>query len=338
MKMQRPGRGFSLIEVAVASAIAGVIGVAAISTFAALNRQLAQLQRENVANDVAKSTIDALVSRLQSVGGGPVRPHMAIWVENAGDAARDAVFKPLLPRPRDTGRDAPDRITYATALSDRTTCTIKALTATSVTGEIGAQGCCLEQLFKGEAAVNAYLVSGTNHQQVAMLRPVACVSVTTPGPLAKINSAPAAPVASYTGGLIAVVDVKTLYLNEDRELREFVQEPFSLLALKNGDSKLVCSDVFDFQAQLGFDSNGDGRIQDTNSTGDEWAFNVPSENDTFVPADLRMAGVSVIVGEAQVIKQPSTVSIVGNTPMTRVNYFLRSATGRASFRNIFVFN
>ena len=89
-------RAFSLIELAVASAMAGVISVAAIGAFAHLNRQLVRTQRYTSASDNAKSVVDLLVTDMQGVGGGAIRPWMAIRLEDGAvkDAARDNVFKP----------------------------------------------------------------------------------------------------------------------------------------------------------------------------------------------------------------------------------------------------
>lgn len=84
MQRGRPHRGFSLIEVAVAGAIASVVGLAAISTFAILARQMTRLQAEAGVNDEAKTIVDALVGELQGVGGGQVRPWMALRVDDGG--------------------------------------------------------------------------------------------------------------------------------------------------------------------------------------------------------------------------------------------------------------
>jgi hypothetical protein len=158
------------------------------------------------------------------------------------------------------------------------------------------------------------------------------------GPLSVIDSTPKAASADLSGGAIAAVVVKTVYLNSGRELMEFEQTTFDELELKNGTSELICSDTFDFQVQLGYDLNADGRLADLDGTGDEWQFNTVSDTDTFSSLDLRMAGVSVVVGVPQAIKRDNTVEVLGNKPLQRRNYFLRSAASRASFRNLFVFN
>ena len=105
-------RAFNLLEVAVASAIAGIIAAAAVSSFAVLNRQLVRLQAETGASDDAKTLIDFLVTDLQAVGGGNVRPWMALWVEDntQATATRNAAFG-------QTTRTS-DRITYALAVPD----------------------------------------------------------------------------------------------------------------------------------------------------------------------------------------------------------------------------
>jgi hypothetical protein len=265
---------------------------------------------------------------------------MAVWVEDAADGDRDTVFNQLLPTEDDDGRDGADRLTYAQLIPSAPLCTIDAMDenfvfAKSVNGE-----CCLNQ-FPSEA-FHAYLVSGDIHRQVVLLPPFAsCRAAFSRGPLAAVDSLPAATPASFVGGTIAAVTVRTIYLNEQRELLEFEQTSgFSGgLDLSNGSSEVISMDVFDFQAQLGYDANADGHLTDTNGTGDEWQFNTVNDSDIFpVPSSLRMAGVGVIVGIPQVVDKPSTENVMANLPLTRRNFFLRGATGRAAFRNIFLFN
>ena len=135
-----PRRAFSLVEVAVASVLVGIIAVAAISSFALLNRQLVRLQAETRASDDAKSLIDFVVGDLQSVGGGAVRPWMALWVEDGADpvsATRCAQF---------TGCGASDRLTMALVVPDSRTCPILSMTTTDISTSGSGDECCFVKL------------------------------------------------------------------------------------------------------------------------------------------------------------------------------------------------
>jgi prepilin-type N-terminal cleavage/methylation domain-containing protein len=310
-------RGFSLIEVAVASAIAGIIGVASISAFAVLNRQLVVVQREAIANDIAKGTVDVLVSSVQGAGGGPVRPHMAVLVT-------------------DGAAGTPDALSLATLIEDAPICTIQTASTTEVTVGAVSSVCCLTDLFTaagGSTNIEGYLVNGAVHRQVKLSAGRGCSAEIQPGVMAALDSPAVSPLI-FAGGSIAAVTVKSISLN-DTELRitQQLSPPPAAQTIT-----LISDDVFDFQVQLGFDRAADGRIFDTLSDGDEWQYNTVSDPDTFTPSDLRMIGVGVVVGVASQRGATSVARVVGGLTQSSSAFFLRSAMGRATFRNVFVFN
>lgn len=342
-------RGFSLIEVAVASAMASVIAIAAIGAFANLNRQLVRVQRESTASDNAKSLIDLLVTQLQAIGGGPIRPWMALWVENGTtarhptSAARDTNFQ----RPTVSGSD---RVTSATLIEEAPTCQVSAVTNTEITVNSTNGQCCFQgirNLFSlggvdgpASTAANVFLINNTNHMQVVLLKPaLGCTATWVDGPLAPVDNRPAA-LASFVGATVVAADVRTLYVNNLNELREFKQvAQFSAPPAPTAQTTtLVSSDVFDFQLQLGFDTQPDGRIADGNSNADEWLYNADTDAPTFSSSSLRMVGVGVIVGVRQVEPRASAAVVVGGQSLVSTSAFLRGAMGRASLRNLFIFN
>ena len=347
-------RGFNLIELAVASAMAGVIGVAAIGAFANLNRQLVNLQAESTANDSAKSLIDLLITDMQGVGGGAIRPWMAVWVENGAtgnNTLRDQTFNP-------PAGSKSDRVTFATLIEAAPTCRIKSMNATTLTSDAIVTGsgtvCCLDAMFKnggvGDTGTTmlAYLVTNTKHRQVALEKVGTCDATVSPGPLHVLDNTPGSTAIStdsgFANGQIVAARVRTIFL-EGSNLQMFSQvRNFTLNApsLDDGNVDVVAGAVFDFQIQLGYDTEPNGRIADTNDTNDEWLFNVATELSAakaFEPTALRMIGVGAIVGvRVNNAGLASTARIVGGTPVTRDGAWLRAAMGRASLRNLFVFN
>lgn len=347
-------RGFNLIEVAVATAMAGVISIAAISAFASLNRQLVSLQAQSTANDSAKSLIDLLTTEMQGVGGGAIRPWMAIWVENgssATDAARNETFKP----PEGIGSD---RVTFATLIGAAPSCAITSMKASSLVADGAGKNCCLDAMFdkaslegSDDTLMLAYLVAGKQHRQVALRRAKACAADIMPGPLAVLDVAPAVspktPDTTFVGGRIVATEIRTIFLSEGDLLMFHQQQNFSSNApkLTDGTVGLVATNVHDFQVQLGFDENRDSRISDENADDDEWLFNVDDEADAgsapsggFAPDTLRMVGVGVIVGVGVGTATPSSARIAGGGVITSDEAWLRGAMGRIALRNNFIFH
>lgn len=348
-------RGFNLIEVAVASAMAGVISIAAISAFASLNRQLVSLHAQSTANDSAKSVIDLLTNEMQSVGGGAIRPWMAIWVENGtstNDSTRDEAFKP----PEDIGSD---RVTFATLIDAAPACTITSMKTSSLVADSVGKNCCLDEMFdkaslegSGDTLLLAYLVAGKQHRQVALRRTKGCSAEISPGPLAVLDvvtgAAPKAPDAGFVGGRIVATEIRTIFLSEGDLLMFHQLQNFSSTAPKlvDGTVGLVATNVHDFQVQLGYDENRDSRISDDNALDDEWLFNVDDEAPVVVAPSagfdartLRMVGIGVIIGvRVGSVSTPSSARIVGGGVITSDEAWLRSAMGRVSLRNLFIFH
>jgi prepilin-type N-terminal cleavage/methylation domain-containing protein len=339
-------RAFSLIEVAVASAIAGVISAAAVASFAMINRQMVRMQSESLASDHAKSLVDLLVTDLQGVGGGPIRPWMATWVEDgyAPDAlGRNAIFAATT-----TGPVRPDRITFATLVPDAPTCTITAHAGATLTASTGSDGgCCLQALLDagripGTNLTNAYMILGERHRQVFLNPPSssACTATVVPGPLSAIDNPPLA--GNFSNGVIVAARVKTLYLTSGRELRLYEDRSGDgpTPTITPDETTRLAGNVADFQIQLGYDRENDGRLVDTGDGGDEWLYNVAGvENPATFRADaLRMIGVGVVV--ALPLTDPtyrSTAQIVGSPRIDGIRLHVRGAMGKAALRNIFVF-
>lgn len=342
-------RGFSLLEVAVASAMAGIIATAAIAAFAQINRQLTRFQLESRVTDDAKTLVDLLVSDLQAVGGGPVRPWMALLVEDGGSAAfnsRAANF--------DQGGGArSDRVTYATLIPEAPQCTIQAIAGSTgksgtITGEGADFTCCLGQLVARAGILggraNTYAIVDQRWRQLSLTSITLnnCTASWIEGPLSILDDPPPGGDASFVDGAVVAVKIKTVYHHPgDNELRLF-EEAGSFngmdVSLDPGEVTRLASDVFDFQVQLGYDTEPDGRILDNRSSADEWLYNTVGESTAFRIADIRMVGIGTVIGVGVVDDSyQSTAQVLGGPVITLKRFHLRGAMGRAALRNIFVF-
>ena len=74
-------RGFSVLELSISLAIAGIVVAAAASSGVVITRILKLDGKKSTADSDSRRLVDFVLSNLQSVGGGPVRPWMAIWHE-----------------------------------------------------------------------------------------------------------------------------------------------------------------------------------------------------------------------------------------------------------------
>lgn len=136
-RMHRHPAGYTLLEVAVASAMAGILTTAGLSAFAMFNRQRVRLERSTTADDTAKVVLQYLVRETQRIGGATLRPWQAMAIEQDPCAVAGGV-------PCVRG----DRVTFAFA-DERalfTSCKVKALSDTTLRVDQVQQGtdtaCC----------------------------------------------------------------------------------------------------------------------------------------------------------------------------------------------------
>jgi hypothetical protein len=348
VQRRRPHPGFSLIEVAVAGAIASVVGLAAISTFAILARQMTRLQAEAGVNDEAKTIVDALVGELQGVGGGHVRPWMALRVDDGGAGS--------------------DRVTWAVSRGE--TCPVRDWTSAAATSDGAGTACCWLKMLpaasssggtgglsgsegegegggtgtgngngSGTTVTHAQIVVvlGAVHRQVVLseLDTTTCTAAVGAGPLDVSTN------TVFTGGVAELVAVQSLYVDHAaHRLVRFIDRDGDLIEDAR-ELRPVVGNVFDLQVQLGYDGDpADGRLVDRGDATDEWLHNV--ENDA-LPAtvgsdELRMVGVGVVIGAP--IADPTyrtTAQVVGGRVIEQGGRHLRGAMGRAALRNVFVF-
>ena len=78
-------RAFSLIEVAAAIAIAGIVTAAALSSTVMLHRSFVTNRKRVAQSDDVRITVEHVLSRVRNAGGGPLRPWQAVSVSCEDD-------------------------------------------------------------------------------------------------------------------------------------------------------------------------------------------------------------------------------------------------------------
>ncbi|HEY1097606.1 MAG TPA: prepilin-type N-terminal cleavage/methylation domain-containing protein, partial [Myxococcota bacterium] len=127
----RPARGFSVLELSIAMAIAGIVVAAATTAAVNVTRLLKLEGKKSVADQDARRIVDFVVGQLQNAGGGPVRPWMATWLEE------DCTARNGLP-----ACNGHDRLTVVEIDPLRSVCAIESITATSITFAAPDGVCC----------------------------------------------------------------------------------------------------------------------------------------------------------------------------------------------------
>ena len=113
-------RGFSVLELSISLAIAGIVVAAAASSGVVITRILKLDGKKSTADGDSRRLVDFVLSNLQSVGGGQVRPWMAMWHEQGGlTSSSGCVARNGLP-----ACGTSDRITLVDVDPDRGACTI----------------------------------------------------------------------------------------------------------------------------------------------------------------------------------------------------------------------
>ncbi len=351
--------------------MAGIIAIAAISSFAVLNRLLVRLQAESGASDDAKTLIDFLITDLQAVGGGAVRPWMALWVEDGGDPTARARCARFGQNPCGTS----DRVTVALVVPDSRSCPITRMTDSEIFTDTNGPECCFVKLGENDGGGFVDRDSGLKMHVVAVRngasRQVSLSGLTNPGtgttpcsmrwapgPMAGIDNkdgdtlldavdTDAAGVlpSVFDGGTVTAVAIRTLFLDErSHDLFAFEDKrDFNGVAVTVDDDerRRIASNVYDLQLQLGYDGDpADGRLVDRGTVDDEWLYNALGDG---LPRpvgvnDLRMSAVGVVVGVN--VKDPgyaSSAQVIGGTVKSQPGTHMRSGMGKAALRNAFVF-
>jgi prepilin-type N-terminal cleavage/methylation domain-containing protein len=353
-------RGFTLLELMVSMALVSVILTAVVSAFGTMSSILSRTERQSELRSRAKALSDFFVSDLQLVGGGAVRPHMALHVENNVANARGAY-----PSSTDGPRTS-DRLSYVRVLPGLVDCALTTASAdiTSSGGDFKTAtitvkvpkpvapdtGCILSgtwvnklvHLTKDDFYSQRYVSSFTGDVTTGWtvtLKPGVYPASST----GEATKTAAEVLGTFAGGVLTRVAVVTVYLDvATHRLMAHINaddQNADSVAISPGESAVLAHDVYDFQALLGYDVDGDARLPRTGGTDDEWMFNAPSDATTGTLmdvslSDLRAIRIGVVVG-AKGLTVPAVVE--GGASINLPGITAHATTANAMLRNTFIF-
>lgn len=354
-------RGFSLIEMMAALVIAAVIVAGATGAVMTINRIVVDTSRRAVALDEAKRLEEYLTVLAQGAGGGAVRPHAALLVENAGGDEPPAVppstggmgCREIDGLPDcDAADQGADRLTVMTLVAGFPACAVTGVTGVNLNVGAGASSCCLEDATGGLDAWDgrqALIVGSANVASVVLNSP------NSSGPNCKTNAPPGQGSGLLPAALAAVGYPATMVVVEARTLfvdRASHEMKFWTDANGNGDADddeltVVHDGVYDLQVALGFDGlPEDGILDDTAANDDEFLFN--HATDALFPGNgnyagvtrsqLRMLQVGVAVGTPSEVSGANAVQLLDRAaPLSVADVHLVPAVSKAFLRNLAVF-
>ena len=341
MKRINPTRrllGFSMLEMAVALAMAGIIVAAGVSAGMQLNGSLVETRKRLALRDEAKRLEEALLSMVQQAGGDPLRPQEALRVENNGCPAVGGL--PACPA-------AKDRLTVVTVDDVLPACKV-----------VGTSGANLEVFNSGATTATCCLFPGgvaasPFEGQTAMLvkddGTVLDLHLHNVHSVCRVNVPPGfgnpSPSDLDTGTLV-VVRRRVLYTQPDPSLPGALQlvqwedkgsagTPANA-TVDPGETALIADHVYDFQVALGYDgAPADGNVVDNASASDEWEFAVPGDAlpGSITPDQLRMVGVAVVVGGPLRTGAPPVRVFDGNT-LSPPGIFTVASQSKIAIRNL----
>ncbi len=322
---RRGTSGFTFTELLMTLAVSSIVFALAMRVLVYLSGEIAGLELGSLAANETALLVEYVTDKLMCAGGGSIRPWAAVAVED------------------DWQGDGSDRITVADLATAAWQCSVLEASGSTVTVD-SPDGCCLSQDFvKRQVLLTTGSADNQSHWRTAVVENVDlehCSAQLDTGTTSPLDHPPSGEVA-WNGGTLAVVTVRSLWLNA-------ATDELMLTEDKDRDGTLedavVANRVLDLQAALGYDvSPWDWRVTDGGSSDDEWLYNAPGERfqdsstpglETARPEDLRLVRVGVVVGAPTSSRSGQGVAKVLNGPLrSRSGWILRSFVGTTSLRN-----
>ena len=354
-------RGFSLIEMMAALAIAAVIIAGATGAVMNINRVVVDQSRRAAAWDEAKRLEEYLISVAQGVGGGVVRPQTSILFENAGDPPPPAIPPSTggmgcrvisgVPNCTDPDQGA-DRLTILHELSGFPQCPIASTTGVNLNVGAGAAACCLEDAVGGVPSwdgVQALLVGSAGTASVRLNSP------NSSGPICRVRAPPGQgsgvlPTALGAVGFpatLVVMSASTYFVDRPAHALEYWTDLDGDGAATPNELTLVHDQVYDLQIAAGYDGlPDDGRLDDFRDDTDELLFN--HTNDALMPGNgnfaavttsqLRLVEIAIAGGTRVEIAGANEVQLLDRAaPISEPGVYLSHTSSKAFLRNLAVF-
>ncbi len=310
-------QGVTLIELMIAVAIMASVIQAASATYLHVYKNGRRATGKSSIEQSSHFLNTYFVHRLESIGGGTIRPWASLWVEDNAPA-RDNL-------PSGAGSD---RISFVEADSVLApTCAVISTTLPDIlTFDSPSGACCLTPAYDNRQVI---LTRGAYYSQkfLTSVNPVSCTARISAGQATGID-VPPATLPGWVGAVAAPVSVSTLWLDmASYELHEF-RDLDNDRVTDAGEDVILASNILDLQLALGLDANRDTRIADTRSHTDEWLYNVTHASEPIgavggglrnaLPSDLRMIAIGLVLGDRTNVPPYNSHKIL-NGPSRTVN-------------------
>lgn len=311
-------RAFTLMELMVAIALAGIISAATTAAFVGLYRAQKRLEQQAEADQEAKFLLDVILSRAQQAGGDQIRPWDALLVDNA--CASTTISGVSLPAcPGGSDRIHLLRLDPVLPQAKLLTGPPGAVNGSTFRG-VGGATCTLSSSYETRTGV---LVATTGQ-----MRPAKCATFngpschcTDPGSAAGFDNSGG---ANFDGGVFAVGFVETYYV-ENGILK--------VLSDKNGDGIVEIEEladrIADFQVDFGFDVDGDFVVDSFS----------PVVDATHPKISMRMVRAGLILDvPAPARDVASTAKLIGGAAQTKLRgSYLYATQAKVLLRNLDLF-
>jgi prepilin-type N-terminal cleavage/methylation domain-containing protein len=293
-------KGFTILEVLISLSISAFLILIVMSqNLSFVQQQLYSVTHSNLAQD---SILDAsyLSQVIENSGGGAVRSWMSVWVDN-GCPSRSG-FPDCL--------TSSDRLTVVDSQTTPLDCPISAQ-ATPNSMILQGNLCTASNLFNGAYGQQLMLVLGNSYSQVYVTAYDAATQTLTyaAGPASPNDSA----AADWSKGTVSVVQVRTYYVStSSNQLMVFSDTDHTGIANPANTSTLA-DYVFDLQAALGVDLQGNNILTDTNSNTDEWLYNAAGDAPLFPSYSnnqIKMIEVGLISGVSNKYKKTASQGVI----------------------------
>lgn len=276
-------KGYSLIEMTVALAIAAVISAAALSVYSTLVGSMYALRAQSSVDTRLQRIGRSFAADLQEVGGGAIRPwHAALVQPNLGAA---------------------DGLMVMTADGDSRPCAVKLMDPALLQIE-GACPICVPEVPPVAGKNREYVGRFAVVSQAGGIGTVVVIQGVGLGGAvdcnvkshAFVDMAPGALPGDWAGASLTVVNAKWIFLDPlKNELKAWMLfdaveaplvavvppalgRPRGVLGAYKIDERLLATDIYDFEVALGYDVDFDNVVVDTvGGANDEWFGNAAGE-------------------------------------------------------------
>lgn len=318
-------RAFTLIDLLVGLAFAGITIAAAATVTVAIHQRLVSARRQAEVDVQGKQVVEYLTRHLRVLGGGAIRPHQAVSSRcetGSGtiDGCAGASEQPL--RMLSLHSSAP-------------MCAVTAFDAATSTATFGGGAtCCLDDWPEAAGVADGFAVvqvpanagGGWRYRRCNRVGGTcACVLQSLAGGALDLPPATGVLTPAWVGGNVALG--RPLQWRVDMETHSLLEE-----SDVDGDGTLerdtLAPRVYGMRVRYGFDDNpADGVVE-------EWR----SENEAGIAGSLRLVKVGVAVG-VEVSRAPAAkVTLFDGTAVEGpAGVFLRPVFGSVSLRNLLLF-